>query len=67
MQQQELHALTSWNKLVGMQGAFIAYYGVQGDVNDHVHAQLIVLAGLHEVQLARVKESISWITIALQP
>jgi hypothetical protein len=49
----------------------IAYYakaaeilGEQGDGNDLIHAQMFLLAGLYKGQLARVKESMSWITIA---
>lgn len=49
----------------------IAYYakaaeilGDQGDGNDLVHAQMFLLAGLYKGQLARVKESMSWITVA---
>lgn len=49
----------------------IAYYakaaeilGDQGDGNDLVHAQMFLLAGLYKGQLARVKESMSWITMA---
>ena len=46
----------------------LAYYakaaeilGDQGDGNDLVHAQMFLLAGLYKGQLARVKESMSWI------
>lgn len=49
----------------------MAYYaraaeimGDQGDGNDLVHAQMFLLAGLYKGQLARVKESMSWITMA---
>ena len=49
----------------------IAYYakaaeilGDQGDGNDLIHAQMFLLAGLYKGQLARVKESMSWITMA---
>ncbi|KXT04056.1 hypothetical protein AC578_4909 [Pseudocercospora eumusae] len=49
----------------------IAYYakaaeilGDQGDGNGLVHAQMFLLAGLYKGQLARVKESMSWITMA---
>ena len=49
----------------------IAYYakaaeilGDQGDGNDLVHAQMFLLAGLYKGQLARVKESMSWIVCA---
>jgi len=49
----------------------IAYYakaagilGDQGDGNDLVHAQMFLLAGLYKGQLARVSESMSWITMA---
>jgi hypothetical protein len=49
----------------------IAYYakaaeilGDQGDGNDLVHAQVFLLAGLYKGQLARVTESLSWITKA---
>jgi hypothetical protein len=49
----------------------IAYYakaaeilGDQGDGNDLIHAQMFLLAGLYKGQLARVKESMSWITKA---
>lgn len=49
----------------------IAYYakaaeilGDQGDGNDLVHAQMFLLAALYKGQLARVKESMSWITTA---
>ncbi|TKA83279.1 hypothetical protein B0A55_00792 [Friedmanniomyces simplex] len=49
----------------------LAYYakaaeilGDQGDGNDLVHAQMFLLAGLYKGQLARVKESMSWITMA---
>lgn len=49
----------------------MAYYakaaeilGDQGDSNDLVHAQMFLLAGLYKGQLARVKESMSWITTA---
>ncbi|KAF2158413.1 hypothetical protein M409DRAFT_31077 [Zasmidium cellare ATCC 36951] len=49
----------------------IAYYakaaeilGDQGDGNDLVHAQMFLLAGLYKGQLAHVKESMSWITMA---
>ncbi|KAH9819796.1 C6 zinc finger protein domain-containing protein, partial [Teratosphaeria destructans] len=38
--------------------------GDQGDGNDLVHAQMFLLAGLYKGQLARVKESMSWITMA---
>lgn len=38
--------------------------GEQGDGNDLVHAQMFLLAGLYKGQLARVKESMSWITMA---
>ena len=49
----------------------LAYYakaaeilGDQGDGNDLVHAQMFLLAGLYKGQLARVKESMSWISMA---
>lgn len=49
----------------------IAYYakaaeilGDQGDGNDLVHAQMFLLAGLYKGQLARVKESMSWFSMA---
>lgn len=49
----------------------IAYYakaaeilGDQGDGNDLVHAQMFLLAGIYKGQLARVKESMSWFTMA---
>jgi hypothetical protein len=49
----------------------IAYYakaaeilGDQGDGNDLIHAQMFLLAGLYKGQLARVKESMSWFTMA---
>ncbi|GAB7360772.1 hypothetical protein MBLNU230_g0760t1 [Neophaeotheca triangularis] len=49
----------------------LAYYakaaeilGDQGDGYDLVHAQMFLLAGLFKGQLARVKESMSWITMA---
>ena len=49
----------------------LAYYakaaeilGDQSDGNDLVHAQMFLLAGLYKGQLARVKESMSWITMA---
>jgi len=49
----------------------LAYYakaaeilGDQGDGNDLVHAQMFLLAGIYKGQLARVKESMSWITMA---
>lgn len=49
----------------------LAYYakateilGEQGDGNDLVHAQMFLLAGLYKGQLARVKESMSWISMA---
>ncbi|SMR53960.1 unnamed protein product [Zymoseptoria tritici ST99CH_1E4] len=49
----------------------IAYYakaaeilGEQGDGNDLVHAQMFLLAGLYKGQLARVKESMSWFSMA---
>ena len=49
----------------------LAYYakaaeilGDQGDGNDLVHAQMFLLAGLYKGQLARVKESMSWIIMA---
>lgn len=49
----------------------LAYYakaaeilGDQGDGNDLVHAQMFLLAGLYKGQLARVKESMSWIMVA---
>ncbi|KAM3413937.1 hypothetical protein BST61_g10608 [Cercospora zeina] len=49
----------------------LAYYaraaqilGEQSDGNDLVHAQMFLLAGLYKGQLARVKESMSWITMA---
>jgi hypothetical protein len=49
----------------------LAYYakaaeilGDQADGNDLVHAQMFLLAGLYKGQLARVKESMSWITMA---
>ena len=49
----------------------LAYYakaaeilGDQGDGNDLVHAQMFLLAGLYKGQLARVKESMSWFTMA---
>lgn len=38
--------------------------GDQGDGNDLVHAQMFLLAGLYKGQLGRVKESMSWITMA---
>ncbi|KAF2763949.1 hypothetical protein EJ03DRAFT_283087 [Teratosphaeria nubilosa] len=38
--------------------------GDQVDGNDLVHAQMFLLAGLYKGQLARVKESMSWITMA---
>ena len=38
--------------------------GDQGDGNDLVHAQMFLLAGLYKGQLARVKESMSWIMVA---
>ena len=49
----------------------LAYYakaveilGDQGDGNNLVHAQMFLLAGLYKGQLARVKESMSWISRA---
>ncbi|KAK4556162.1 hypothetical protein LTR86_006859 [Recurvomyces mirabilis] len=49
----------------------LAYYakaaeilGDQADGNDLVHAQMFLLAGLYKGQLARVKESMSWLTMA---
>ncbi|KAK5153445.1 hypothetical protein LTS14_007615 [Recurvomyces mirabilis] len=49
----------------------LAYYakaaeilGEQGDGNDLIHAQMFLLAGLYKGQLARVGESMSWITRA---
>lgn len=49
----------------------LAYYakaaeilGDQGDGNDLVHAQMFLLAGLYKGQLARVKESMSWLMVA---
>jgi len=49
----------------------LAYYakaaeilGDQIDGNDLIHAQMFLLAGLYKGQLARVKESMSWITMA---
>jgi hypothetical protein len=49
----------------------LAYYakaaevlGDQGDGNDLVHAQMFLLAGLYKGQLARVKESMSWLSMA---
>ncbi|KAK4614344.1 uncharacterized protein CLAFUR5_09229 [Fulvia fulva] len=49
----------------------VAYYakaaeilGDQGDGNDLVHAQMFLLAGLYKGQLARVKESMSWFSMA---
>ena len=49
----------------------LAYYakaaeilGDQGDGNDLVHAQMFLLAGIYKGQLARVKESMSWIITA---
>lgn len=49
----------------------LAYYakaaeilGDQGDGNDLIHAQMFLLAGLYKGQLARVKESMSWIMVA---
>ncbi|KAK0850701.1 hypothetical protein LTR91_012315 [Friedmanniomyces endolithicus] len=38
--------------------------GENGDGNNLVHAQMFLLAGLYKGQLARVKESMSWITMA---
>lgn len=38
--------------------------GDQGDGNDLVHAQMFLLAGLYKGQLARVKESMSWLMVA---
>ncbi|KAK0263881.1 hypothetical protein LTS09_002232 [Friedmanniomyces endolithicus] len=38
--------------------------GGHSDGNDLVHAQMFLLAGLYKGQLARVKESMSWITMA---
>nr|OQO17415.1 hypothetical protein B0A51_15582 [Rachicladosporium sp. CCFEE 5018] len=49
----------------------MAYYakaaeilGDQADGNDLIHAQMFLLAGLYKGQLARVIESMSWITMA---
>ena len=49
----------------------LAYYakaaeilGDQGDGNDLVHAQMFLLAGLYKGQLARVRESMSWLSMA---
>ena len=49
----------------------LAYYakaaeilGDQGDGNDLVHAQMFLLAGLYKGQLARVRESMSWTSMA---
>ncbi|KAK3115158.1 hypothetical protein LTR53_005800 [Teratosphaeriaceae sp. CCFEE 6253] len=49
----------------------LAYYakaaeilGDQSNGNDLIHAQMFLLAGLYKGQLARVKESMSWITMA---
>jgi hypothetical protein len=49
----------------------LAYYakaaeilGGQVDGNDLIHAQMFLLAGLYKGQLARVKESMSWIAMA---
>ena len=39
-------------------------FGVYSDGNDLIHAQLFLLAGLYKGQLARVKESMSWYTMA---
>ena len=38
--------------------------GSQSDGNELIHAQMFLLAGLHKGQLARVRESMSWITTA---
>nr|POE78025.1 hypothetical protein CFP56_09666 [Quercus suber] len=38
--------------------------GDQADGQDLVHAQMFLLAGLYKGQLARVKESLSWFTMA---
>jgi hypothetical protein len=38
--------------------------GEQADGNDLIHAQIFLLAGLFKGQLARVKESMSWIQMA---
>lgn len=38
--------------------------GDQGDGNDLIHAQMFLLAGLYKGQLGRVKESMSWISMA---
>ncbi|KAM3420640.1 hypothetical protein BST61_g3896 [Cercospora zeina] len=38
--------------------------GGQSDGNELIHAQMFLLAGLYKGQLARVKESMSWITMA---
>ncbi|KAK4551119.1 hypothetical protein LTR86_011307 [Recurvomyces mirabilis] len=49
----------------------LAYYGKaaevlgeKGDGNELIHAQMFLLAGLYNGQLARVNESMSWITRA---
>ncbi|KAI6837593.1 hypothetical protein KC332_g8898 [Hortaea werneckii] len=49
----------------------LAYYakacevmGDQADANDLCHVQMFLLAGLYKGQLARVKESMSWFTMA---
>jgi len=39
-------------------------FGSQSDGNDLIHAHLFLLAGLYKGQLARVKESMSWYTMA---
>lgn len=63
---EPLPAFVDMDAIPGM-----AYYtkaaeimGDQGDGNDLVHAQMFLLAGLYKGQLARVKESMSWITMA---
>jgi hypothetical protein len=49
----------------------LAYYakaaeimGEQSDANESVHAQMFLLAGIYKGQLARVKESMRWVTKA---
>lgn len=42
----------------------VEIFGVYSDGNDLIHAHLFLLAGLYKGQLARVKESMSWYTMA---
>lgn len=42
----------------------VEIFGAYSDGNDLIHAHLFLLAGLYKGQLARVKESMSWYTMA---